>query len=154
MPGVVELEIPSRPDYLAVARLVVTASAATEESFDDDRLADLRLVVSEVCTNAMEANWVAAGVRPPLAADDPAWADVSTVWLRCIAEPGRVEVYVADHGRGFDPDSLGVHPPVTDPARLDYERGLGIPLIRILADEVDFITTPSGTLVHVVLDAD
>lgn len=154
MAGVVELEIPSRPDLLAVARLVVTAAAATEAAFDDDRVADLRLAVSEACTNAMEANWAAAGVPAPSEPDASPQRDVSTVWVRCVAEAGRVEVYVADHGRGFDPDELVVHPPVTDPARLDHERGLGIPLIRILADEVSFVPTPSGTLVHMILKGD
>ncbi len=154
MAGVVELEIPSRPDFLAVARVVVAASAAVETEFDEERIADLRLAVSEVCTNAMEANWNAAGLRLPYVAGDPAWARVPPVWLRCVAEKGRVEVFVADHGRGFDPETLEAPPPVSDPARLDHERGLGIPLIKILADEVSFMPTDAGTLVHIVLEAE
>jgi serine/threonine-protein kinase RsbW len=153
MAGIVELEIPARPDFLAVARLVVAASAAAEAAFDDDRIADLRLAVSEACTNAMEATWRAAGVSPPFDDDDPAVASLAAVRVRCEASRGRVEVDVIDDGAGFDPDALAVHPAPADPRRLNHERGLGIPLIRVLADEVRFEPTPTGTSVHMVLEA-
>lgn len=38
-------------------------------------------------------------------------------------------------------------PEATDPARLDYEDGLGIPLIRLLSDDLEFRETPGGTTV-------
>lgn len=153
MAGVVELELPARPEYLAIARLVVCASAQADASFDEDRIADLRLAVSEACTNAMEATWHAAGVSAPFADDDPTVAEMAPIFVRCSAGDGRVEVDVSDHGSGFDPSLLVVHPPVTDPARLDHERGLGIPLIRILADEVRFWPSAEGTVVRMVLEA-
>ena len=45
---------------------------------------------------------------------------------------------------GRNEGALAEHPPVTDPNRLDYERGLGIPLIRILTDEVEFKPSPTA----------
>ena len=39
------------------------------------------------------------------------------------------------------------YPAVTDPARLDHEDGLGIPLIRLLSDDLEFRETPGGTTV-------
>ena len=45
------------------------------------------------------------------------------------------------------------HPPVSDPARLDFERGLGIPLIRLLTDQVEFVPSPAGTTVRMVVNA-
>jgi anti-sigma regulatory factor (Ser/Thr protein kinase) len=54
---------------------------------------------------------------------------------------------VSDHGGGFDPERLETHPAVTDPARLEFEGGLGIPLIRLLADELEFRPTDGGTTV-------
>jgi anti-sigma regulatory factor (Ser/Thr protein kinase) len=54
---------------------------------------------------------------------------------------------VQDHGGGFDPNALPAHPAVTDPARLDHEDGLGIPLIRLLSDELEFRESPGGTTV-------
>ncbi len=56
-----------------------------------------------------------------------------------------------DRGHGFDPADLPDHPPVTDPDRLKFERGLGIPLIRALVDEVEFSPTADGTSVRLVM---
>ena len=58
---------------------------------------------------------------------------------------------VVDQGHGFDPDDLLIHPPPTDPDRLNFERGLGIPLIRILVDDVEFRSSPQGTTVRMVV---
>lgn len=132
---VVELELPVRPEVVSVARLVVGALVAADPLFDDERCADLRLAVSEACTNAIQAQMASA---------DEASREAPIV-VRCRSLDGRIEVTVDDHGGGFDPEDLVAHPAVTDPARLDYERGLGIPLIRMLADEHRFDPIPGGT---------
>jgi anti-sigma regulatory factor (Ser/Thr protein kinase) len=131
----VELELPVRPEVVSVARLVVGAIVATEPLFDDERCADLRLAVSEACTNAIQAQ-----LRRPDEASRQA-----PIVVRCRSLEDRIEVTVTDHGGGFDPDALPAHPAITDPARLEYERGLGIPLIRMLADEHRFDPIPGGT---------
>ncbi|HEX2574778.1 MAG TPA: ATP-binding protein [Aquihabitans sp.] len=135
---VIELELPARPEVVSVARLVVGAVAAVDPLFDDERAADLRLAVSEACTNAIQAQ---------IASPDRARG---RILLRCVAQRGRIELRVRDHGGGFDPDRLPRHPAVTDPARLDHEGGLGIPLIRLLADELEFVASPGGTTVVMV----
>jgi serine/threonine-protein kinase RsbW len=147
---VVELEIPARPEYLALARLLVAAAVASDPMFPEDRLDDLRLAVSEACTNAMEAQARATEARAGGNGRSP---DSEPIQIRCQLGVEQVEVEVVDHGEGFDPDALSDHPPVTDPSRLDYERGLGIPLIRILTDEVEFNPSPNGTSVRMVLYA-
>ncbi len=141
MADLIELEIPARPDYLALARLIVAAAAAGEPLFTLERIADLRVAVSEACTNAIEAQRRGSdnGGGP------------SNILIRCELESDRVLVEVVDHGAGFDVDDLEHHPPVTDPARLDHERGLGIPLIRILTDEAEFHPSAGGTAVRMVL---
>ena len=139
---VVELELPPRPDVLALARLVVAGLVSTEPEFTDERLDDLRLAVSEACTNAIEAQ----SRGGPSRAGAP-------ITVRCWVEDGRAEVEIHDNGPGFDPRSLAPHPPVTDPARLEFEGGLGIPLIRLLSDKVDFRTGPSGTTVAMTFEA-
>jgi len=142
MGEVVELELPARPDVLALARLVVAATVAAEPLFDDERIDDLRLAVSEACTNAIEAQ-LRAG---PEASAEP-------ILVRCSLDGSRAKVEVADHGRGFEPGSITLHPPVTDPARLNFERGLGIPLIRLLSDGVEFRPSSRGTTVEMTFDA-
>ncbi len=145
MSEVVELEIPARPEFLALARLLVAAAASHDPLFPEDRIDDLRLSVSEACTNAMEAQTSAVV--------DDATETAESIRIRCLLGSERVEVEVTDHGSGFDPGSLSPHPPVTDPARLNFDRGLGIPLIRILTDEVEFRPSPEGTVVRMVLHA-
>ena len=144
----VELEIPAKPEYLALARLLVAAAVASDPLFPDDRLDDLRLAVSEACTNAIEAQARAAIEQ---ATSNGGEAGAEPIQIRCQLEVEQVSVEVVDHGQGFDLASLSEHPPVTDPSRLDYERGLGIPLIRILTDEVEFRPSPNGTSVRRVL---
>ena len=140
----VELEVPARPDYLALARLIVAAAAANESSaVSEDRIDDLRLAVSEACTNAIEAQQRATKQT----------GREANILIRCRVAEGVVEVEIHDHGVGFDPTGLAAHPPVTDPARLDHERGLGIPLIRLLTDEVDFEPSSDGTVVRMVIYA-
>jgi len=52
----VQLEIPAGAEYVALARLVVSAMAAGETQLSDDRIDDLKIAVSEACTNAIEAH--------------------------------------------------------------------------------------------------
>jgi serine/threonine-protein kinase RsbW len=126
-----ELSVPSRTEYIAVVRLVVASLVSARRSVADERIDDLKLAVSEACTNAIEAN-LAAGEGDPV---------VVRVW----EAPERLEVCIIDAGRGFNPDLLPEHPPVTDPDRLNFERGLGIPLIRTLVDSVRFESGAEGT---------
>ena len=134
---VVELEIPARAEFVALARLVVSAIAASDSTLADERIDDLKLAVSEACTNAIEAHGA-------IETDE-------RVLLRCSADGGTVEVSIQDRGRGFDPSQLPDHPPVTDPDRLKFERGLGIPLIRALVDEVEFSSSDQGTAVRLLM---
>ncbi len=133
----VELEIPARAEFVALARLVVSSVALSRRELADDRIDDLKLAVSEACTNAIEAHGA---------------IDMQErVTVRCEESDDRLEVLVEDRGAGFDPTALPEHPPVTDPDRLNFERGLGIPLIRSLVDEVNFETSDAGTAVRLTI---
>ena len=52
---------------------------------------------------------------------------------------------------GFDPSKLKKHPPVTDPERLEYERGLGVTLMRRLTDECSITPSKNGTTVTLIV---
>jgi serine/threonine-protein kinase RsbW len=134
---VVQLEIPARPEFVALARLVVSAMASSDVDLPDERVDDLKLAVSEACTNAIEAHGAADTAE--------------RVRLRCWTDERGLEVSVEDRGAGFDPASLPDHPPVTDPARLKFERGLGIPLIHALVDEVEITSSGQGTAVRLLM---
>lgn len=136
-PKDVELEIPARVEYLAMVRSVIGATAALDPRMSANRIDDLRLAVSEATTNAIEANQAAKSKK--------------NIEIRCGLADDAVHVEVRDYGEGFDPDALVPHPPVTDPERLEFERGLGIPLMRKLADEHEIKATKKGTVVRLVV---
>jgi anti-sigma regulatory factor (Ser/Thr protein kinase) len=134
---VVELEIPPTMEYLDLARVVVSAAASVDPGFPPARVADLRLAVSELCANAIESQ--------------QRLGRAEALTIRCILDHDRVTIEIEDHGGGFDPDGLDPMPSATDPNRLDRERGLGIPLVRGLADDVQFLVKDDGTTVRVAL---
>ena len=134
--GEVRLEIPARPEYLGLARQVVAAAAAVEPTFRDERIDALRIAVSEATTNAIEAH-----------------ADLDRderIVIRCNLEADQIEVEVVDRGAGFDAE-LPAMPDPTGADRLDQERGLGLPLIRVLADEAEIRSDEGGTAVRLVV---
>jgi anti-sigma regulatory factor (Ser/Thr protein kinase) len=136
--AVVELAIPARQAYLSLVRLVVDASVgALAPGLGSARLDDLKLAVSEACSNAIEAHEFAPSSEP--------------VVIRCQLDHNRVTVEVADHGGGFDPSGVAHLPAATDPGRLDHESGLGIPLMRTLADKLAFVPDRDGTTVRLTV---
>ena len=137
MGEVVELEIPPTLEYLDLARVVVSAAASVDPSFSPARVSDLRLAVSELCANAIES-------QQRLQRSDP-------LTIRCDLDTDRVTIEIEDKGGGFDPDGLSALPHASDPARLEHERGLGIPLVRALADDLEFLVKDEGTIVRLVL---
>ncbi len=139
----VRLQVPAVPDFLALVRMVVAGTARIDPLLDDERVDDLRVIVSEACTNAIEASARRAAAEGT--------APVIDVEVRLT--PSRVEVVIDDVGGGFDPDDLDILPPVSDPARMSFERGLGIPLIRALSDEAEIRSGPEGTRVRAALYA-
>ncbi len=135
--GEVRLEIPARPEYLAIARQVVAAAAGLEPTFRDERIDDLRIAVSEATTNAIEAH-----------------ADLNSderFLISCNLADDRIEVQILDHGAGFDPDRVESAPDAEAPDRLLWETGLGIPLMRVLADEAEIQPRQGGTAVRLVV---
>jgi len=104
----VRLDIPALPAFVGVARSVVTTVATTVEGIDDDRLDDLRLAVSEACTNAVEDG-----------------ANGRRVVVRCTVDADELVVRIEDDGDAFAEASMA-------------ERGFGLQLITALVDSVEF----------------
>lgn len=133
--GTVEINIPSRVDFVAVVRMVVAAATNAVEALHGDRLDDLRWVTSEATTNAIEANL----------ANDPS----GRVLVRCLVDEGLVQLMVSDQGPGM-PQKQDV-PDITHPERLHIEGGFGIPLMQRLSSAVNFVAADTGTTVEMKL---
>lgn len=132
----VRLEIPALPAFVGVARVVVASVSTTVDGIDDDRLEDLRIAVSEACTNAVEAH-DSDGVT-------------KRVVLRCVLAGDALEVHVEDDRPGSDgaggSSAVAVGGQGADGV-VDLEGadlGWGLQLIRALVDDVAFTTSEDG----------
>ncbi len=124
-------------DYRPIVRLVLAAAKTLEPRVSEARLEDLRLAVTEACSNAVKVHRLDALSEPVLVSSH--------------ISDDRVCVCVRDRGPGFHPDDLRPLPDPEDPERLRYEHGLGVQLIIELADDVEFRAVPGGTLVMISL---
>jgi anti-sigma regulatory factor (Ser/Thr protein kinase) len=79
----VELEVPARPEYVAVVRLAL-ASLGRLAGLDEAAVDDLKIAVSEATTSAMLVNQAAGGSDP-----------VTIAWT---PRDGRVVVEICDRG--------------------------------------------------------
>lgn len=136
----VRLEIPAVPAFVGVARTVTVAVATSIPGIDDDRLEDLRIAVSEACTNAVEAH----------RSDAPE----QRIVLRCLLSGDDLTISIEDKASDFDPEHLPERPDLDDPAQSQAERRWGFQLIRALVDEVAFADTDEGTSVTLTVRFD
>jgi serine/threonine-protein kinase RsbW len=118
----VRLRIPAKPEYIALGRLALTG-VAQARSVDSDALADLKLALTEAVSNSVRHAYAGAGE--------------GQVDIRYELRADRICVEVVDDGEGFDPAA----PPALEGDDLS-EGGLGIAIIRTLADEVEIESSP------------
>jgi anti-sigma regulatory factor (Ser/Thr protein kinase) len=122
----VDVELESSPEAAALARQLLDGLA---QSVPARRLRDLRLLVSELVTNAVRHAGMAAG--------DP-------IRLMVLLDPAAVRVEVHDRGAGFEP-----RPPDPDPERTS---GWGLYLVDELADRWGVDGLSGGTRVWFEVD--
>ncbi len=114
----VRLTIPAKPEYITLSRLALTGLARVRP-LADDTLADLKLALTEACSNSVRHAY----------GDEGGHVEISFE-LR----EDRLVVEVSDDGAGFEPDTAS--PRADDDEEL-AEGGLGIAIIRSIADEVE-----------------
>ena len=135
--GEIVVEIPARTEFVSFVRVVVATAAELEPHMDADRIDDLRVAVSEATTNAIEAH-----VHHDT---------TDRIRVQCNLAEDQVAVVIHDEGIGFEPEGLPDLPPADAPERLLFESGLGVPLMRLLADESEIISDEGGTDVRLVV---
>ena len=117
----VRLRVPARAEYIALARLALSGLADLVE-LPEELLADLKLALTEAVSNSVRH----------------AYAD-GAGFVSIAYELGgdSLAVEVVDDGKGFDPD----RPPALEGEELT-EGGLGIAIIRTIADEFELDSQP------------
>jgi len=131
MDCVVELEIPARPEYVGIARMAVGALAGIRPGLAYERIDDLRIVVSEACTSAIEVLGMMGSLR-----------------LRCVDSPKVLEVRIEAPRAAFE----SVFPAGGD-AGPDVD-SFRISLIRALVDDAELRSAAGTTELCLVVHRD
>ena len=118
----ITLRIPARAEYITLCRLALTGLSHVR-AIDDDTLAELKLALTEAVSNS---------VRHAYGPNGEGHVDVTYELA-----PDRLGIEVVDDGEGFDPD---------EPASFEGEElsegGLGIAIIRSIADDFEIQSSP------------
>ncbi|MGA3038550.1 MAG: ATP-binding protein [Vulcanimicrobiaceae bacterium] len=112
--GVVELRIPARAEWVAVARLAA-AAVGSRMRFSVDEIDDLKLAIAEACTNIIQRSEA-----------------IENIDLRWEARPTELRITVSGDGRAPKLES------VKDAEEDNRVGGLGVFLIRALMDSVEY----------------
>jgi serine/threonine-protein kinase RsbW len=121
--AIVRLTIPARAEYITLCRLALTGIARVR-ALSEEVLADLKLALTEAASNS---------VRHAYGDDGTGVVEISYELL-----PDKLVIEVSDEGEGFDlAEAEGA------PEELS-EGGLGIAIIRAIADVVEIGAQPGG----------
>ena len=113
----VRLTIPAKPEYITLSRLALSGLSRVRP-LAEETLADLKLALTEACSNSVRHAY-----------DN----DGGHVSISFELQDDRLIVEVADDGMGFEPETSRSN---GDESELS-EGGLGIAIIRSIADEVE-----------------
>jgi serine/threonine-protein kinase RsbW len=121
--AVVRLTIPARAEYITLCRLALTGIGRLR-GLPDEVLADLKLALTEAASNSVRHAY--------------ANANAGVVEISYELRADRLVIEVTDEGEGFEP------PDAEGPPDALSEGGLGIAIIRAIADKVEIGTQPHG----------
>ena len=120
----IKMEIASNPQYVSIVRLT-TSGIANKVGFCLDDIEDMKVAVSEACTNAIKHS------------SDNKFSVEYTIF-----EDG-LTIKIVDSGKGYDVDAVD-KPNLKEPK----ESGLGLFIIQSLMDEVDIKSDiDNGTII-------
>ena len=119
------MSIPAASAYVGIIRLAV-ASLARSAGFDEERVDDIRIAVSEACTNAVLAH-EESGIQDPITV---AWEEAAD----------RIVVNVQD--RVGTPAGEGVSP--QDSQGFSSRMVMSIALLQEMADALAIEASPAG----------
>jgi serine/threonine-protein kinase RsbW len=119
----VRLVIPAKAEYITLGRLALTGLSRLRP-LSDELVADLKLALTEACSNS---------VRHAYAGRE------GSVEILYELSDDRLVIEVVDQGNGFEPEATA------DENGELSEGGLGIAIIRAIADELEIGPRADGT---------
>ena len=127
MNGHVTLEIPAKPEYVALGRLAL-AGLLRDCRFSSDAVADLKLALTEACSNSIRHAYD---------------HDKGHVGLSITTFDDRVTLVIRDQGGGFHEDDADC--PECSAVGVELsEGGMGISIIRAVVDEFNLEHPATG----------
>jgi serine/threonine-protein kinase RsbW len=121
--AIVKLTIPARAEYITLCRLALTGIGRVRQ-LSEELLADLKLALTEAASNSVRHAYAERGA--------------GMVEIRYELLPDKLVIEVTDEGGGFDPAEAEGSPEELS------EGGLGIAIIRAIADKVEIGVKPGG----------
>lgn len=123
-PHAVRLTIPAKAEYITLGRLALTGITRLRQDFPAEVLGDLKLALTEACTNSVRHAYADGG---------------GTVEIVYELYADKLAVEVHDQGEGFTPPSERAD----EESELN-EGGLGIAIIEALSDELEIMPGTAG----------
>ena len=120
----IQLRIPAKAEYITLCRLALSGLAQLRD-IGEDTMADLKLALTEAVSNSVRHGYGDKGD--------------GHVDITYELHTDRLGIQVVDDGDGFDPDEA----PSFDGKELS-EGGLGISIIRTIADEFEIDSKPGA----------
>jgi serine/threonine-protein kinase RsbW len=131
----VKLVIPAKAEYVALGRLALSDLLRSRGGYSDDAVADLKLALTEACSNS---------VRHAYDHDD------GRVHLEFTVHADRVTVLIRDEGGGFHEDDEDCPDCRSMPEIHLAEGGMGISIIRAVVDGFDLRKPDEGGTVLIL----
>ncbi|MGI6727102.1 MAG: ATP-binding protein [Anaerovoracaceae bacterium] len=129
MTDILRLSVPGKPEYVGTVRMAISC-LANSVGFDIESIEDIKVAVSEACTNVVCHGRKESGEYE----------------VCCELCKDRIVVSVIDHAGGYDVNTY--QKPCLECPK---EGGLGIFIIQALMDEVNIFTEiGSGTKIEMV----
>lgn len=124
---VIEIRVPCKPEYVRTVRRTI-AEFAESINMPKSAVEEVEIAASEAVANIVRHAYTDAGSRIP------------PVRVKCFHSDDSLTVEVIDKGRGF----AAPPPEVVPEIDMNRDGGMGIILMKLLMDRVNYDSRPSG----------
>lgn len=124
----VKLDIPAKPEYVSLGRLAL-AGLLRSRGYSEDAVADLKLALTEACSNSVRHAYDHDGGQ---------------VHLEFTVHDDRVTLLIRDEGDGFHENDVDCAECRHIPELGLSEGGMGISIIRAVVDDFDLRKPEEG----------